>query len=231
LRTWRSSEAASLIGGEPTALRPKDDGRQAPNLVADIIDLLAARVCGLLGDTPRCAEQFDASTKAARLRLPEVVQEVAPTLDQIFQGLHQTMLLLSGVPERVRSDAAWADIRDQYMRLTDGPFLTNVPWAWLQHFPRYLRAIVVRGEKLLSGGAAKDMQARESLAPLWARYWDEVRPLPDYVRQTGVWLELRWLLEELRVSLFAQQLGTSCKVSVQRLEKLWQQSGSGRARV
>jgi ATP-dependent helicase HrpA len=116
------------------------------------------------------------------------------------------------------------DLREQLARLTPENFLVETPWRWLVHYPRYLLAMQVRLEKLASSGHRRDAQAMAQLTPYLARYGERCRLETD----TGIDAELaayRWMLEEYRVSLFAQQLGTSIKISSQRLEKQWAKLG------
>ena len=97
-------------------------------------------------------------------------------------------------------------------------FLARTPWQWLSHYPRYLSGICYRLEKLRSGAGARDDAATETVAALWSRYLDrfaEAEQSPG--RRAGD--EFRWMIEELRVSLYAQPLGTAVKVSPTRCEK------------
>ena len=103
-----------------------------------------------------------------------------------------------------------------------------MPWPRLQHFPRYLKAAALRLDKLrgpTGTGASRDAQRAAELAPLeqaWQRERTARAKLGGAVR-TGADLEqFGWLLEELRVSLFAQELKTPVPVSAKRLAKLWQ---------
>ena len=98
---------------------------------------------------------------------------------------------------------------------------TNTPWNWLTQYPRYLQAMLVRLDKLCTGGRARDRQAMQELAPHQQRYDDclDAGGVPN--ESLAALDEYRWMLEEFRVSLFAQQLGTSIKISPQRLEKQW----------
>jgi ATP-dependent helicase HrpA len=122
---------------------------------------------------------------------------------------------------RAPKDAA-DDIAAQLARLVPRDFVTATPWAQLAHVPRYLRAVVMRLDKLRSD-PARDAQRLAELRPLEQRYWRQV------AQRQGVadarLAEFRWLLEELRVSLFAQELRTPQPVSVKRLDKLWAQLG------
>ncbi len=117
------------------------------------------------------------------------------------------------------ADAA-TDTAQQLQRLMPKRFLTQTAWTSLQHFPRYLKAITLRLEKLRAD-PARDSAKLVELRPLEQRYWRllaERKGVQDDRLQ-----EFRWLLEELRVSFFAQELRTPQPVSVKRLEKTWAQ--------
>ena len=99
-------------------------------------------------------------------------------------------------------------------------FLSQTPPEWLPRLPRYLRAIALRLEKLRHA-PDKDRQRRGEILRLWEpcrrqleRNSREEKPDPELIR-------FRWLLEELRVSQFAQELKTLAPVSVKRLEEQW----------
>jgi ATP-dependent helicase HrpA len=116
-----------------------------------------------------------------------------------------------------------ADAAQQLQRLVPKRFLITTPWTQLQHFPRYLKAITLRLDKLRTD-PARDAARMAELKPQESRYW---RLLAERKGAVDPRLqELRWLLEELRVSFFAQELRTPQPVSVKRLEKLWAQLNS-----
>jgi len=118
-------------------------------------------------------------------------------------------------------DAA-TDAAQQLHRLIPKKFLSVTPWGSLQHFARYLKAITARLDKYRAD-PARDSARLKELQPLEQRYWRlvaERKGVMDARQQ-----EFRWLLEELRVSLFAQELRTPQPVSVKRLEKAWVQLG------
>jgi len=120
------------------------------------------------------------------------------------------------------------DVRQQLARLLAPGFLARTPWERLQHLPRYLRGASLRLDKLRAEPAksgARDAQAMAQIAPLDLALRRELGArarlgapgrAPAELEQFG------WLLEELRVSLFAQELRTPMPVSAKRLSKLWQ---------
>lgn len=110
-----------------------------------------------------------------------------------------------------------ADISAQLDQLIGNRFLTRTPFDWLKQMPRYLKAIEYRIEKL----SAKDDQSMGLVHAHWQRLVDS-GGLDD--RRTQ---QYRWMIEEYRVSLFAQPLGTSMPVSAKRLDKEWERSAKG----
>jgi ATP-dependent helicase HrpA len=99
-------------------------------------------------------------------------------------------------------------------------FLATTPWPALQHLPRYLKGIALRLDKLRAD-PARDAARLAELRPLeqrWLRRMAELKGAP-HARLD----EYRWLLEELRISLFAQELRTPQPVSAKRLDKVWSQ--------
>jgi ATP-dependent helicase HrpA len=111
-------------------------------------------------------------------------------------------------------------VQAQLQRLCSKRFLVATPWAPLQHLPRYLKAVTLRLDKLRTD-PARDASRLAELRPLEQRY---LRRLAELKGSADARLdEYRWLLEELRVSLFAQELRTPQPVSAKRLDKAWAQ--------
>ena len=112
------------------------------------------------------------------------------------------------------------DVAAQLARLCSKHFVVTTPWPQLQHFVRYLKAVQLRLDKLRAD-PARDAQRLAELRPLeqrWIRRLAELKGAADPRLD-----EYRWLLEELRVSFFAQELRTPQPVSVKRLDKAWAQ--------
>jgi ATP-dependent helicase HrpA len=121
---------------------------------------------------------------------------------------------------------ALADMKAQVERLVHPGFLSEAGPEQLRRFPTYLRALTLRREALDQGGAAvnRDRQLMDRIADLQASYLHQVAALPDG-RPPGERLRrVRWMLEELRVSLWAQQLGTAHPVSEERVRKALSES-------
>jgi ATP-dependent helicase HrpA len=117
------------------------------------------------------------------------------------------------------------DIDGQLARLLNQRFIIETPFERLQHYPRYLRAIALRLDKLKAGGAlgaARDARLLAELAPLWTHYERRASVLARQGVSDAQLEQFRWLLEELRVQLFAQELRTPVPVSSKRLQKMWE---------
>ena len=110
------------------------------------------------------------------------------------------------------------DMKEQLAHLVPADFLLKTPPHWLPHIPRFLAGIEVRLAKLLDAGLERDSRGATAVFPYWKAWLDrlhtpEAGPLP------AEWMEFRFLVEEYRISQFAQQLGTSVKVSEKVLEE------------
>ena len=109
------------------------------------------------------------------------------------------------------------DVRAQLEWLLHKRFIADTPYERLQHVPRYLKAISLRIEKLRSN-PARDAQCMAQMQPL-TQAWQKLRQAQQGNSDPRV-DEFAWLIQELRVSLFAQELKTPVIVSVKRLEKM-----------
>jgi ATP-dependent helicase HrpA len=171
----------------------------------------------LVEPLPADARSFTARLEEGRARLNLIAQEVARAVAAVLQehANAQRKLKDAKPPQDVADDAA-----AQMQRLVHKRFVVDTPWAALNHLPRYLRALVMRLDKSRAD-PARDAQRLAEIRPLqqrWLRRVAERRGAADARLD-----EFGWLLEELRVSLFAQELRTPQPVSVKRLEKVWQQ--------
>ena len=110
--------------------------------------------------------------------------------------------------------AAAIDLKDRLKCLIFNGFLTITPSSWFTHLPRYVKAYGVRHRKLTAGGTTRDQANAAIFKRLWDRYLEAAERGDDPEVQ-----RLRWMLEELHVSLFAQELKTSLPISPQRVEQ------------
>jgi ATP-dependent helicase HrpA len=188
----------------------------ADELREQIIDVALDRAY-LSDPLPSDAVSFKARLEEGRTRLNLIAQEVA--------RLGGTILIeYAAVVRKLKDSRPPKDVQDdiagQLQRLMPKRFLVSSHYSQLQHFARYLKAITLRLDKLKADGA-RDAQRMTELRPLDQRY---TRRLADLKGTADARMEeYRWLLEELRVSFFAQELRTPQPVSVKRLDKAWAQ--------
>jgi len=184
-------------------------------LKAQITAVALDRTC-FAGDA---ADDFDARVKEAKGRIVLVVQEIARQVGAIL-GEHDNLLKRLAATQKAFPQAC-SDIAAQRVALLPRNFIVATPFERLQHLPRYLKAAALRLDKLRNDPArdARLLADWQALARPWER---EIVQL----RKTGTvdpfLEEFRWLLEELRVALFAQELKTPSPVSVKRLQKMWE---------
>ncbi|MBF3787090.1 ATP-dependent RNA helicase HrpA [Burkholderia pseudomallei] len=180
-------------------------------LIATALD----RAC-LQEPLPADDASFHARRDEGRSRLNLLAQEIARLVGQIlaeYAGLAKKLAQAKPFP------AAHADMQGQLAALVGKRFVVDTPYAQLAHFPRYLKGIALRIDKLKADPARDARQAAE-LQPLAQHYQRSVAQRGGVA--DALLAEFRWLLEELRISLFAQELRTPMPVSVKRLYKVWE---------
>ena len=188
----------------------------AEELREQIIGVALARAF-LTEPLPANEVDFKRRTDEGRQRLTLIANEVARLCSAIlteFTAATRKIKDSKGLAE------AALDCTQQLQRLMPKRFLAQTAWGPLQHFPRYLKAIPLRLDKARSD-TARDAARLTELRPMEQKYWRLVSERKGV--QDDRAMEFRWLLEELRVSFFAQELRTPQPISVKRLEKAWAQ--------
>jgi ATP-dependent helicase HrpA len=183
-------------------------------LRAEVIDAALDRTA-LVEPWPTDRAAFLARRDEARGKLTLIAQEVARLVTTIVQEAAAVQKKLAAARA---FPAVCADIGEQLARLFPRGFVTATPAAQLAHYPRYLKAIALRLDKL-KADPARDAQRQAEIAALQVPYLRELAARKG--RADARLDEFRWLLEELRVSAFAQELRTPMPVSVKRLQKFW----------
>ena len=185
-------------------------------LRTQIIDVALDRAF-LAEPLPTDEASFKNRLDEGRTRLSLIAQEVARVAGSVLSefATAQRKLKDSKPPREVADD-----ISAQLQRLLPKRFLLDTPWPVLQHLPRYLKGAVLRLDKLRAD-PARDSTRLAELRPLEQRWLRRVADLKG--AQHARLDEYRWLLEELRISLFAQELRTPQPVSAKRLDKVWAQ--------
>ena len=185
-------------------------------LRAQIIDVALDRAF-LADPLPQDERAFARRLEEGRPRLTLIAHEVARVAGVVLAEHAAALRKLkdSKAPREVADD-----VTAQLQRLVAKRFLVQTPWPALQHLPRYLKGVVMRMDKWRAD-PARDTARLAELRPLEQRWLRRVAELKGagHARMD----EYRWLLEELRISLFAQELRTPQPVSVKRLDKVWAQ--------
>ncbi|MEY4265711.1 MAG: hypothetical protein RIS90_246 [Pseudomonadota bacterium] len=171
----------------------------------------------LLEPLPTQEADFKRRLDEGRGRLTLIATEVARLTALI---LAEYAVAARKIRDSKQAAEASADAAQQLARLLPKRFLVQTPWGALQHVVRYLKAITLRLDKLRAD-PARDASRLAELRPLEQRYWRLQAERKGATDERM--LEFRWLLEELRVSFFAQELRTPQPVSVKRLDKAWAQ--------
>ncbi len=217
--------------------------RYAGDRLKDLVSDLIARLAFI--DTNWTSEQvapvfrtkveFEICRLKRIERIAGAAAEIGRWLPKFAEANHKVRSMLEKTPatwsENVRS------IREQLTALFHDSLSYYVPWCYVREIPRYLQAIAVRLDRLKSVGSIKDLAADSIAASYWKDFHARIatsqpslatmQSLPAgttlRLEPTGPLLEYRWLVEELRVSIYAQQLGTRVSVSPKRLDKLKEQ--------
>jgi ATP-dependent helicase HrpA len=185
-----------------------------------LVDARAAVVGGLVDGGPQVRNEADfaALVERARTSVEPALRDLLGEVQRVLDGWRTVDKLLSGRADMALLPAL-ADMKAQLERLVHAGFLSEAGPEQLRRYPTYLRALTLRREALDQGGATvnRDRQLMDRIAELQESYLHQVAALPDG-RPPGERLRrARWMLEELRVSLWAQQLGTAYPVSDQRV--------------
>jgi len=205
-----------LPGLRELALQYMAFGTEA-ELKARLVDATLARTC-LLDPLPTDAASFERRCAESKPRITLIAQEFLRLAGQLVVEHASLQKRLAGL--RTAPELA-ADMQAQLASLMPKDFLVAFPWERLANFPRYLKAAGVRLDKFRNNPArdAQSMAEWRGLAQLWERELLAKRRAGVTDPQVE---DFRWLLEELRVGLYAQELKTPMPVSVKRLQKIWE---------
>ncbi|MDH0340222.1 ATP-dependent RNA helicase HrpA [Chromobacterium haemolyticum] len=188
--------------------------------VANIDELLAdaiACICdrAFIGDDalPRNEKAFNDQKTRARTRLPAVIQAVTQYLGQVAAEYGPLSV-------KMQKHKLGYELQQQLAKLVYKGFLAATPWSQLPHLPRYMRAMGLRMDKQ-PANPQRDGQRGAEIRDLWQKWETRVAEDNEAEGASQALLDFRWQIEELRVSLFAQELKTPYPVSAKRLLKLW----------
>jgi len=208
--------------------------RMPSEILKNSLQDLIAKVAFLEPFRPiRSKDDFELARVDRIRKISMASAEVGKWFSKFVQHYQAVRLAKQSTP------AAWKtvlkSIDEQLESMLPPGFMIHTSWDWLKEFPRYLQGVVARLNRLKTAPVAQDDSARMNLEPFWNDYHQQImnnpslsyatsnamQPEESVIRwPTGQMVEYRWMIEEYRVSLFAQQLGTRVSVSPKRLEKL-----------
>jgi len=173
-----------------------------------------------LGQLPRSKEAFEQCLQRNRARLIQEGQRIINMVDAALQA-HTRLTAAICASVAPQKAVMLEDVKQQCGFLVYDGFVAATPVGWLRHVPRFLDAACIRVEKSVRD-LNKDKQMAEQVAVFWQQYEQRCKLLQGKQMMAHDLSEFRWMIEELRVSLFAQALKTSVPISPKRLEKRWQ---------
>jgi ATP-dependent helicase HrpA len=173
-----------------------------------------------LGQLPRSKEAFEQCLQRNRARLIQEGQRIINMVDAALQA-HTRLTAAICASVAPQKATMLEDVKQQCASLIYDGFVAATPITWLRHMPRFLDAACIRVEKS-ARDLNKDKQMAEQVNVFWQQYQQRCKLLQGKHATDNDLNKFRWMIEELRVSLFAQELKTSMPISVKRLEKRWQ---------
>ncbi|MEV5832074.1 ATP-dependent RNA helicase HrpA [Nocardia sp. NPDC052112] len=224
----RAGTRALVLSAIPTSVRtvtaslpPRDRLALSQNpygsldaLIDDCRAAAADELIAAAGGPVRSPNQFDALVAKIRPDFVSVVARIVRLVVPVLAGAHQVSSALADASERDIAD----DVRHQLDDLIFPGFISEWGSARLRELPRYLEAARIRLESL-PGSAVRDRQGMVEIDRALAAYDRLVNVLPETRKHGPDVTEIWWMIEEFRVSLFAQKLRTPYPVSTKRIEK------------
>ncbi|RBY78158.1 ATP-dependent RNA helicase HrpA [Geodermatophilus sp. TF02-6] len=229
--TWRGARRLLvLVAGSPTrqvvkglsprtrlALQFNPDG-DIPALVDDCVDAAADDLVAAAGGPPRDEAAFAALVQTARAQLLPLTRDTVGKVEAVLTQAREVAVAIGAAPGRRVPEAAIADLRRQMGGLLHRGFVAAAGRRRLPDLVRYLRAMAHRLEKL-PANAVRDELWTAQVAAVTAEYEQLRRQVPSTGTPDDPVARVRWMVEELRVGLFAQSLGTPRPISEQRVYK------------
>jgi ATP-dependent helicase HrpA len=229
--TWRGTRRLLvLVAGSPVkqvvktlsprtrlALQFNPDG-EIPDLVADCVDAAADELIAAAGGPPRDEAAFAALVATAKTELYRLTVDAVHKVEAVLTQAREVAVAIGAAPARRVPEAAVADLRRQMGGLLHRGFVAATGRRRLPDVTRYLKAMAYRLEKLPANAARDELWMRQVEA-VTAEYEQLRARVPATGAPDDPVTRVRWMIEELRVGLFAQTIGTPRPVSEQRLYK------------
>ena len=225
LPTSLRTVTAGLSATDRLALSQNPDG-SLEALVEDCRTCAAGELMAAHGGPVRSPEEFAALRDRIRPQFPGAVARVLALVVPILAAAHRVRAALVDTSDREIT----ADVRDQLDELVFAGFVSEFGSARLREIPRYLDGAEVR-LRALPSSTDRDRHGMAELDRVHAAYARLLERLPEGRKTARDVTEIWWMIEELRVSLFAQQLGTPYPVSAKRVIKAIGAIGTAPARA
>jgi len=207
MKQMKSMMMQAALMGDPATLRS--------DVIEKVFDLVF-----LSGDLPRNNEAFEACLSQGRACLIREGKNIIKHVDAALQA-HARLTAMVTASVALQKMTMLDDVKQQCKALVYDGFVAATPVTWLRHLPRFLDAACIRVEKS-ARDLKKDQQMSEQVGVFFQQYQQRCKLMQSKQVIDHDLQEFRWMIEELRVSLFAQALKTSMPISVKRLEKRWQ---------
>ncbi len=190
----------------------------ADALREDILSAIADRAFVGEDDLPRSNDAFMVLKQRAKTRLPAVRDAITRLVVAVASEYHMLSAKRAEMP--AKANRLSKDMESQTNYLLYKNCFSQTPWEYLQHLPRYLKALRLRIEKQ-PANPDRDGKHAASVGEYWDKWKTEMEKQSKEGSVSPELASFRWLIEELRVSLFAQELKTPFPISLKRLEKAW----------
>ncbi|MFM9835988.1 MAG: ATP-dependent RNA helicase HrpA [Methylophilaceae bacterium] len=187
-------------------------------LKEDMLTTIADRAFVGEDELPRNNDEFMKLKQRARTRLPAVTEALCRMVNSI--ATEYTLLVNQQAKMPATVNRLKRDVESQIGLLVFKGCFSQTPWEQITHFPRYLKALRLRIEKQ-PANPDRDGKNAASVGLLWQNWEAAIDKQRKSDKVSQALIDYRWLIEELRVSLFAQELKTPFPVSIKRLEKIW----------
>jgi ATP-dependent helicase HrpA len=229
--SWRGARRLLvLVAGSPVrqivktlsprtrlALQFNPDG-EIPDLVADCVDAAADELIAAAGGPPRDEAAFAALVATAKTELAPLTADAVRRVEDVLTQAREVAMAIGAAPARRVPEAAIADLRRQMGGLLHRGFVAATGRRRLPDVVRYLRGMAHRLEKLPANAVRDELWMRQ-IEAVTAEYEQLRARLPSAGGPDDPVTRVRWMIEELRVGLFAQVVGTPRPVSEQRVYK------------
>ncbi|QOC92730.1 ATP-dependent RNA helicase HrpA [Micromonospora craniellae] len=194
-------------------------------LIEDAAGAAIDKLVGDAGGPAWDADGFAALRDTVRAGLVDTVVEVMERVRAVLTAAYAVQQRL-GATRNLAVVAALADVRAQLTRLVHAGFITEAGYARLPDLLRYLTAIERRMDRL-AANPQRDKQQQDRIVVVQREYDEMVAALPVARRNSAAVRQIRWMIEELRVNIFAQALGTPYPVSEQRIYRAMDDAENG----